>query len=84
LNQKNSELALEIAELESINRVEERARALGFTPTHPANIRYLTIDNFPAITSPDVAFESYPSRPQPSLWQVWLDQTTAWVVGNSE
>jgi cell division protein FtsL len=81
LNHQNSELTLEIAELESITRVETRARELGFAPANPANIRYLSVPNAldsevgASITSSEnQAFKSAP-------WQAWLDVLAAKIVG---
>ncbi|MFQ5575449.1 MAG: septum formation initiator family protein [Anaerolineae bacterium] len=85
LNQQNSDLALEIARLESISRVEERARALGFGPTNPANIRYLTVTGYPATEADEAATEAAPEpAPPASLWQRWLNTTAAWIADDSD
>jgi cell division protein FtsL len=82
VNQQNAELALEIAELESLSRIEERARELGFAPTDPANIRYLPIANYPT-PSPQAALPDLAQHPQPEdeTWQIWLDSLMAWIAG---
>ena len=81
LNHQNSELTLEIAELESITRVEARARELGFAPTNPANIRYLSVPNAPA-PAPEVATTSSENQAFESApWQAWLDLLAAKIVG---
>ncbi|RME50629.1 MAG: hypothetical protein D6796_02550 [Caldilineae bacterium] len=83
LKQANNDLSLEIAELEAITRVQERARALGFAPTPPENIRYLAVEDYPATIAPDI-----PPPPaagdRPSLWQRWMESVTAWLTGDGE
>jgi hypothetical protein len=83
LNQKNAELALEIAQYESINRIEEKARAMGFGPTDPANIRYLPVGQYPALEATTTLPYATARGPQPegSTWQMWLDSLTAWIAG---
>ena len=82
VNQQNAELALEIAKLESLNRIEEKARALGFQPTNPANIRYLPINNYPITTAEDdLVYVTKHPTPQEATWQIWLDSFVAWVAG---
>ena len=86
LAQQNNELRLEIAKIESINNIQERARSLGFSPTTPEQIQYLVVraDN-PAITSaPEISYNKlyYPNQPSAKpVWQVWLDDITAWITG---
>lgn len=85
LTQKNSELALEIAHLESIQRIEERARNLGFGPTPPNRIRYLVANNYPSTTPlEEVIITADTTPPKDPLWQVWLDNVMAWIEGYSE
>jgi len=80
INQQNAELALEIAELESLTRVEESARALGFAPTDPAVIRYLPVDDYP--TTAQTGLILIPNPPQSeAVWQLWIDNFAAWVAG---
>jgi cell division protein FtsL len=81
LNHQNSELTLEIAELESITRVEARARELGFAPTNPANIRYLSVPNTLASAPELFASSAQGQTPESSPWQVWLDVLAAKIVG---
>lgn len=45
LKNQNTALALEIAQLEKLSRVEARAREIGLEPT--TNIRYLPVANYP-------------------------------------
>lgn len=85
LTQKNSELAFEIAQLESITRVEQRARDMGFAPTSPQNIRYLVTPNYPVVDTPaPEVLVTHTAPPKDPLWQVWLDNVMAWVEGQSE
>lgn len=85
LSQTNSEMMLEIAQLESINRVETRARELGFAPTPPENIRYLTADNYPESSAQKTAtLQAPPTAQDDSLRQTWLDEVMVWIAGNSE
>jgi cell division protein FtsL len=86
LTQKNGELAFEIAQLESINRVEQRAREMGFAPTPPENIRYLVTPNYPVVDTPasEEVLIAHTAPPKDPLWQVWLDNVMAWVEGQSE
>ena len=82
VNQQNAELALDIAHLESLNRIEERALALGFQPTTPTQLRYLTVKNFPELVEHSVI--TYPIQPGEetrSIWRYWLDNLVAWMVG---
>ena len=82
VNQQNAELALQIAELESLTRIEARARELGYTPTNPANIRYLPVNNFPASEmEDDLSRIAQPPNPRNIVWQIWLDSFVAWVSG---
>lgn len=53
LQNKNATLVLEIAQHESLSRVEKRARELGFSPTR--NVEYMTINNYPNLPADDVA-----------------------------
>jgi len=45
LKQQNAQLELEIAQWETLPRIEERARALGFGP--PTQVHYLPVPNYP-------------------------------------
>ena len=81
VNQQNAELALEIAEIESLSRIEERARALGFAPTDPANIRYLPVDHYPSLSAATALPDFQQPPPVEQTWQIWLDNLMAWIVG---
>jgi hypothetical protein len=82
---QNAALALEIAQLEALPRIEARARELGFEPT--TNVRYLPVANYPAPSTeaglPDVDMV-YVQDVQigPSSWWVdVLDKLAAWLEG---
>lgn len=81
IDQQNADLAVEIAELEKLSRIEERARLLGFKPVSPANIRYLPVNNYPELQSKD----DHPLMQKPQVndptWRIWFDNFVAWVVG---
>lgn len=81
VDQRNAELALEIAELESLSQVKQRARDLGFAPVNPTSIRYLPIENYPTMINPRRLELVQISEPSNTFWQSWLDNVTAWVVG---
>ena len=82
VHQRNIELALETAELESINRIEAGARELGFAPTNPASVRYMPVRNYP-LTSTRTATAITHTPPQPTApeWQVWLDELIILIAG---
>jgi cell division protein FtsL len=82
VNQQNADLSLQIAELESLTRIEVRARELGYAPTDPANLRYLPVNNFPAPeTEDDISRIARTPNPRETVWQLWLDSFVAWVLG---
>ena len=82
LDQQNAELALEIAEIESLNQVKQRAQALGFAPVNPTAIRYLPIEDFPTTISHNGPELIQNTEPDDALWQFWLDGLTAWILGS--
>ena len=92
LDNQNTALALEIAQLENLTRVEKRARELGLGPT--TNVRYLAVDNYP-FTPVDVVAQDFAGRyevidVQPSVsdmpspladwWVDTMDSMTAWLA----
>lgn len=84
LNQKNDELTMEIAQVESISRIKARASELGFAPTPPENIRYLSAVNYPAVSPTDYLIPtssfSTPTSHDP-LKETWLDIVAGWIAG---
>ena len=81
IDQQNAELSLEIAQIESLSQVKERARILGFTPVDPTAIRYLPIDEYPTTIVQDGPTLVQSNNEAGTLWQFWLDSITAWLVG---
>lgn len=85
LSQKNNELAMEIAQAESISRIKARATELGFAPTAPENIRYLSAANYPAVSATNSLIQpnsaSAPTN-QNVLKQTWLDVVAGWITGH--
>ncbi len=83
-NQQNAQLALQIAESGSLEHIKQRATDLGYAPTDPANIRYLTINEFPPVvnTANTSAGFSTPSSQQ-SAEKTWFDNLIDWISGYS-
>jgi cell division protein FtsL len=92
LENQNTALALEIAQLENLSRVEERAHELGLGPT--TNVRYLAVDNYP-FTQVDVVAQDFSGRyevidveppvsdapsPLADWWVDTMDDVTAWLA----
>ncbi len=88
LKNQNATLILEIAKLEALSRVENRAREIGFQPT--GNIKYLSVTNYPAAVEPqeflgdsiqvESSIEAYTVKSENSSW--WLKQVdtlAAWI-----
>lgn len=70
-------LRLEIAELESLPRIEARARELGFGPAQ--NVRYLVVSAPPQ--EQDLQPWHRPeSAPEDTLWEAVLSQLKAWLM----
>ena len=91
LKNQNAMLALEIAELEALPRVETRARELGLQPT--TSVRFLPVSNYPLGAEEEILagksavygrepLDMYPTEPVPSSWWVQLlDDFAAWLEG---
>lgn len=85
LKNQNAALALEIAQLEALPRIETRAHELGFGPT--SDVRYLTVSNYPVSSEEESQMGSdipYPGEVQlaPAPWWVEsLDKFAAWLEG---
>ena len=89
LRNQNSALILEIAQLESLSRVESRARNIGFAPT--TQVEYIQIENYPSVDDNDIApyrgserargnVDIYSPQDQAETWWVdVLDDVVAWV-----
>jgi hypothetical protein len=73
LIRSNDELRAQLAGLRSVNRLAERARALGYTFVAPEAVEYLVVKNYPtAVAAP-------PQPPavaaQPATLVDWLTET---------
>jgi hypothetical protein len=90
LKNQNAALALEIAQLEALPRVESRAAELGYQPT--TNVRYLQVSNYPVTWDDDLVVhshfygveqaEAYEAEVGPSSrWLEALDRFAAWLEG---
>jgi hypothetical protein len=90
IKNQNAALTLEIAQLEALNRIETRARELGFAPT--TNVRYLPVANYPMPLEPEQSvsvggqsrsnLEANKTEFDPAVW--WtdtLDNFAAWLEG---
>lgn len=68
---ENGELERQIAEAQSLDRLEARAVALGFVPSTPADIEYVVIPDYPveAVVVPlrNETFEEPPAPPETML-----------------
>ena len=73
----NADLERRIAEAQSLSRLDEEARRLGFVPSTPADIDYVVIPQYPTepadaatIIPPTIATEpEEPPAPPETLWQ---------------
>jgi hypothetical protein len=89
IKNQNAALTLEIAQLEALDRIELRARKLGFAPT--TNVRYLPVSNYPMPLEPEKPvlagaprsdFDSISVEFDAAAW--WtntLDNFAAWIEG---
>lgn len=85
IEHQNMALAVEIAQLEALPRIEARARELGFEPI--TEVTYLPVENYPTheerLISP-VLEDHRTATPESGPWWVdLLDYLTAWMVGDS-
>jgi len=85
LKNQNAALALEIAQLEALPRIESRARELGFDPT--TDVRYLSIPDYPVsaeeepLVSSDIPLPGDVQLAPPPWWVESLDRFAAWLEG---
>jgi len=89
IQNQNAAITLEIARLEALPRIENRARELGFEPT--TNVRYLPVTNYPISTEKALTYqggaltqseaETYATVYEQSSWWIkTLDSLTAWLI----
>ena len=79
VKRSNAELERQIAEAQSLARLDEEARRLGFVPSTPADIDYVVIPQYPtepadaaAIIPPSASLTTEPEdppAPPETLWQ---------------
>lgn len=55
LKRENATLERQIAEAQSLERLQQEAIRLGFAPAQPEDIEYVLIPNYPAVTREPVA-----------------------------
>lgn len=75
LKRVNGELEREIAEAQSLERLQQEAVRLGFQPAQPDEIEYIVIPGYPleeAAPPPAAPVETAPDEPE-TMWEaVWL------------
>ncbi len=76
VKRSNAELERQIAEAQSLARLDEEARRLGFVPSTPADIDYVVIPQYPAEPADAAAViplsatePEEPPAPPETLWQ---------------
>lgn len=85
LKNQNAALALEIAQLEALPRIEGRSRELGLGPT--TDVRYLSVPNYPISPEEEPPIRSDIPLPgdvqlaTPPWWVESLDRFAAWLEG---
>ncbi len=91
IKNQNAALILEIAELEALSRVENRATSLGFQPA--SDVQYMAVANYPMPAEPEESIYSPPVAQEnsvdayvadvesPGWWVEKLDAFARWVEG---
>ena len=75
LKRQNAELEQDIAEAQSLERVQQEAIRLGFVRAAPEDIEYVVVEGYPQATAPSPlpSPTSTPTRPVDSMGEaVWL------------
>lgn len=75
LKRRNSELEREIAEAQSLERLQQEAIRLGFVRAAPEDIEYIVVEGYPsdATPAPPPSPTPAPTRPVESMGQaLWL------------
>ena len=96
LKRDNNELERQIAEGQSLEKLQQRAVALGFRPATSDEIEYLVIPNYPvatvepplervqtAVSPPEIATPTPVVTMRQSLWQALINSTQNLVRGES-
>jgi cell division protein FtsL len=81
LIRSNDELRAELAELRSVTRLQERARALGFNPVAPDAVEYLVVKNYPNTVAPTPPTPAQAARP--ATLADWLAETLSTLLSSS-
>lgn len=76
LAQANDELRAELADLRSVERLVQRALALGFRPANPDQIHYVRVDNYPYTAQTTLP----PRAVAPEATPTALAQATDWLA----
>ena len=74
IKQENIELERDIAEAQSLDRLQNKAITMGFTRSSPSDVEYLVIPNYPPAPAMAAAPElAGPAEPAESLFEaLWL------------
>ena len=75
LKRRNADLERDIAEAQSLERLQEEAVRLGFVRAQPGDIEYMVVEGYPPATTPAplASPTSAPTRPVESMSEaVWL------------
>lgn len=87
LKRENATLERQIAEAQSLERLQKEALRLGFFQASPEAIEYLVIENYPAETAPTVEPTPLPPPPvdtmEEALWLAIRDSITSLMRGQS-
>ena len=84
----NSELERDIAEAQSLERLQAEAAKLGFIKARPGDIEYLIVHNYPETESTETVPET--AQPEPldtigeAIWQIVTGNVDGMVRGESQ
>jgi len=88
MKRENSEFERDIAEAQSLERMQEKALLLGYIRAKPENVEYLVIPDYPALNSttptPEVALSAeVPDTIGDALWLSFQDNFSELFRGES-
>ncbi len=84
----NSELERDIAEAQSLERLQAQAAKLGFIKARPDDIEYLIVRNYPESEATEMELET--AQPEPldsigqAIWQIVTGSVDGMVRGESQ
>ena len=81
LIRSNDELRAQLADLRSVNRLAERAQALGYASVAPDDVEYLPVKNYP--TTVAAAPQPPAAVSQPATLVDWLTETLSALLSKS-